>query len=26
VHTEDEYGVMTVYLRLNGITPPASER
>jgi hypothetical protein len=26
VHSEDEYGVMTVYLRLNGITPPASER
>jgi hypothetical protein len=26
VHTEDEYGVMTVYLRLNAITPPASER
>ena len=26
VHTEDEYGAMTVYLRLNGITPPASER
>jgi DinB family len=26
VHSEGEYGVMTVYLRLNGITPPASER
>jgi uncharacterized damage-inducible protein DinB len=26
VHSEDEYGVMTVYLRLNGITPPASAR
>ena len=25
-HTEDEYGVMTVYLRLNGIVPPASQR
>ncbi len=23
-HTYDEYGVMTVYLRLNGIVPPAS--
>ena len=23
-HTWDEYGVMTVYLRLNGIVPPAS--
>jgi hypothetical protein len=26
VHSEDEYGVMTVYLRLNGVTPPASAR
>jgi hypothetical protein len=25
-HTWDEYGVMTVYLRLNGIVPPASAR
>jgi hypothetical protein len=25
-HTWDEYGVMTVYLRLNGIVPPASRR
>ena len=25
-HTWDEYGVMTVYLRLNDITPPASAR
>lgn len=23
-HTWDEYGAMTVYLRLNGIVPPAS--
>ena len=23
-HAWDEYGVMTVYLRLNGIVPPAS--
>jgi hypothetical protein len=25
-HTWDEYGVMTVYLRLNDIVPPASQR
>jgi uncharacterized damage-inducible protein DinB len=25
-HTWDEYGVMTVYLRLNGIVPPASQK
>jgi hypothetical protein len=25
-HTWDEYGVMTVYLRMNDITPPASAR
>jgi len=25
-HTWDEYGVMTVYLRLNGVVPPASQR
>jgi hypothetical protein len=25
-HTWDEYGVMTVYLRLNGLVPPASQR
>ncbi|HEV3061985.1 MAG TPA: DinB family protein [Vicinamibacterales bacterium] len=25
-HAWDEYGVMTVYLRLNGIVPPASRR
>ena len=24
VHTEDIYGQMAVYLRLNGVTPPAS--
>jgi hypothetical protein len=24
VHTEDIYGQMVVYLRLNGVTPPAS--
>ena len=25
-HTWDIYGQMVVYLRLNGITPPASQR
>jgi hypothetical protein len=25
-HTQDIYGQMAVYLRLNGITPPASQR
>jgi len=25
-HTQDIYGQMVVYLRLNGITPPASQR
>jgi hypothetical protein len=25
-HTEDIYGQMVVYVRLNGITPPASQR
>lgn len=25
-HTEDIYGQLVVYLRLNGITPPASQR
>jgi len=25
-HAWDEYGAMTVYLRLNGIVPPASRR
>lgn len=25
IHTWDEYGVMTVYLRLNGLVPPASQ-
>jgi uncharacterized damage-inducible protein DinB len=25
-HTWDEYGVMTVYLRLNGLVPPASQK
>ena len=25
-HTWDIYGQMAVYLRLNGITPPASQR
>jgi len=25
-HTWDEYGVMTVYLRLNGLVPPDSQR
>ena len=24
IHTRQEYGVMTVYLRLNDIVPPAS--
>jgi hypothetical protein len=24
IHTEDIYGQMVVYLRLNGVTPPAS--
>jgi hypothetical protein len=26
IHAEDEYGAMTVYLRLNDIVPPASRR
>ena len=25
-HTQDIYGQMVVYVRLNGITPPASNR
>ena len=25
-HTQDIYGQMVVYLRLNGLTPPASQR
>jgi uncharacterized damage-inducible protein DinB len=25
-HTQDTYGQMVVYLRLNGVTPPASRR
>ena len=25
-HTQDTYGQMAVYLRLNGVTPPASQR
>ena len=25
-HTQDIYGQLVVYLRLNGITPPASNR
>ena len=25
-HTQDTYGQMVVYLRLNGVTPPASQR
>jgi uncharacterized damage-inducible protein DinB len=25
-HTEDIYGQLVVYLRLNGVTPPASQR
>jgi hypothetical protein len=25
-HTQDTYGQMVVYLRLNGIVPPASRR
>jgi hypothetical protein len=25
-HTWDIYGQMVVYLRLNGVTPPASQR
>jgi uncharacterized damage-inducible protein DinB len=25
-HTQDTYGQMVVYLRLNGLVPPASQR
>jgi hypothetical protein len=25
-HTQDIYGQLVVYLRLNGVTPPASQR